>query len=373
MQRRDILLSSRKLICQGTAWQPWRPIPNFQLKKEPKFVNPGSKFAEWYGGGKFEMLIENTLNPADEKVYDFVDKVFTEVAELFPGEYIHMGGDECYKGFWEADPGVQKFMKENGIEDSHGLQAYFVNRVNAIITSKGKKMIGWDEILEGGLTEEAAVMSWRGMKGGIEATHKGHKVVMSPTSYAYLDYTQGDHSVENPIYADLSLEKCYSFEPAPEEVVQENVLGGQGNLWAEVIPNLPYAFYMAYPRALALAETFWSQASVKEWKSFIQRTESHFQRFDAAGQNICKAVYDPVVEVFTENDLLMCRLTNSVPGTTIYYTVDNTYPVHFGQKYDQPFEIPEGNLSLCAAVYRDGELLGRQLQIHRQDLVKRAQ
>ena len=120
--------------------------PELSVKKEPKFVAPGSKFSEWYGNGSFKMLIENTLNPADENVYEFIDKIFTEVAELFPGEYIHMGGDEAYHGYWEADPKVRSFMKQNGIKDSHELQSYFVKRVEKIISSKGKKTIGWDEI-----------------------------------------------------------------------------------------------------------------------------------------------------------------------------------------------------------------------------------
>ncbi|MEN8125699.1 MAG: family 20 glycosylhydrolase [Bacteroidota bacterium] len=346
--------------------------PELSTKKEAKFVNPGSKFAEWYDNGKFEMLIENTLNPADEKVYDFVDKVFTEVAALFPGEYIHMGGDECYHGFWEKDPSVQKFMKKNNIKDSHELQSYFVKRVEKIISSKGKKMIGWDEILEGGLADGAAVMSWRGMKGGIEAAKMEHEVVMTPTTYAYLDYTQGDHSVENQIYASLSLEKSYSFEPVPEGVNPKYILGGQGNLWTEVIPNLPYAFYMTYPRAFAIAETLWSPKEKKDWNNFINRTENHFDRFNVQNTNISKAVLDPAVKVYLKDNKLMCELKNSVPNSEIFYTIDNTYPVKFGQKYTSPFEIPVGNLSLRTQTFQNGKAIGRELLIPRTDLEKRA-
>ena len=345
--------------------------PELSTKKEPKFVNPGSKFAEWYGDGKFEMLIENTLNPADEKVYEFVDKVFTEVAALFPGQYIHMGGDECYHGYWEADPKVQKFMKKNKIKNTHELQSYFVKRVEKIINSKGKKMIGWDEILEGGLAEGAAVMSWRGMKGGIEAAKMGHEVVMSPTTFAYIDYTQGDHSVENPIYADLSLEKSYSFEPVPEDVDPKFILGGQANLWSEVIPSLQYAYYMTYPRAFAIAETVWSPKENKDWDNFVQRTEVHFSRFEDADTSISKAVFDPIITVYMYGDKLMCKLENSIPDTEIYYSVDNTYPVQFGEKYSAPFEIPEGKLSLRANTYRNGKSLGRELIIPRTELEKR--
>ena len=345
--------------------------PEMSVKKEPKFVAPGSKFSEWYGNGRFKMLIENTLNPADENVYEFIDKIFTEVAALFPGEYIHMGGDEAYHGYWKADPKVRKFMKQNGIEDSHELQSYFVKRVEKIISSKGKKTIGWDEILDGGLAEGAAVMSWRGMKRGIEAAKLGHNVVMSPTTFAYLDYTQGDHSVENKIYANLSLEKTYSFEPIPEGIDAKYVLGGQGNLWTEVIPNLQYAYYMTYPRAFAISETFWSPKESKNWESFIDRTETHFLRFEADNSNISKAVLDPIVQTYKEGDKLMCKLSNNASNTKIYYTIDNTYPAQYGVKYTVPFEIPKGNLNLHTQTFRGGNPLGRQLKIKREDLVKR--
>jgi len=346
--------------------------PELSTKKEPKYVSPGNKFSEWYGNGKFKMLIENTLNPTDDKVYDFVDKVFTEVAELFPGVYIHMGGDEAYHGYWDKDLSVQKFMKKNKIKDSHELQSYFVKRVEKIISSKGKKMIGWDEILEGGLAEGAAVMSWRGLKGGIEAANMGHEVVMSPTTFAYLDYSQGDHSVENVIYADLSLEKSYRFDPVPEGVDSKYILGGQGNLWTEVIPNLQYAYYMTYPRAFALSESLWSQKEDKNWINFIKRTETHFDIFDNANTNISKAVYDPIIHVFLEDGKLLCELKNSIPNSEIYYTIDNTYPVKFGEKYTGSFEIPNGNLSLRTQTFRNGRPIGRELIIHRTVLEKRA-
>ncbi len=346
--------------------------PQYSTKKEFKFVNPGAKFAEWYTGGKFEMLIENTLNPADPAVYAFLDMIFDEIAKLFPGEYIHMGGDECYKGYWEADEKVQSFMAANGIKDSHELQSYFVKRMEKIISSKGKKMIGWDEILEGGLAEGAAVMSWRGMKGGVEAVGMGHKVVMSPTDFAYLDYTQGDYSVENKIYADLSLEKTYSFDPVPEFILDpELILGGQGNLWTEVIPNLHYAFYMTYPRGMALAESLWSPKENKNWENFLKRTEAHFKRFDEMEINIAKTIYEPHVKVYKEGNKLMCALKNDFDDIEMYYTIDNTYPVKFGEKYTGPFEIPKGDLSLRVQSFRNGQPVERLLQIHRKDLESR--
>lgn len=345
--------------------------PDLSVNKEPKFVNPGTKFSEWYGGGKFKMLIENTLNPADEQVYDFIDKVFTEVAALFPGTYIHMGGDEAYHGYWEEDAGVQEFMKKHKIKDSHELQSYFVRRVEKIINSKGKKMIGWDEILEGGIADGAAVMSWRGMKGGIAAAKMKHNVVMSPTTFAYLDYTQGDYSVENKVYADLSLEQAYTFEPLPDGVDPKYILGGQGNLWTEKIPTLSFAFYMTYPRAFALAESLWSPAASKNWDNFIRRTQAHFDRFDAAKTNISKAVLDPIVRVYKADEQLMCELKNSVPNSKIFYTIDNTYPVQFGKEYSKPFIIPKGNLKLRAQTFIHGKPVGRALIIDRTMLQKR--
>ncbi len=197
---------------------------------------------------------------------------------------------------------------------------------------------------------------------------------MSPTTFAYLDYTQGDHSVENKIYADLSLEKTYSFEPIPEDVDAEYILGGQGNLWSEVVPNLQYAYYMTYPRAFAISETFWSPKESKNWESFIDRTEAHFSRFDAQNNNISKAVLDPIVRTYTTEDgKMMCKLDNNATDTEIYYTIDNTYPAKYGIKYTEPFEVPKGSLSLHTQTFRNGKAIGRQLKIKREDLIKRVE
>lgn len=346
--------------------------PELSTKKEPHFVNPGSKFSEWYGNGTFKMLIENTLNPADEKVYEFLDKVFTEVAALFPGQYIHMGGDESYHGYWDADKNVKAFMKKNNLKDTHALQSYFVGRVAKIVNAKGKKLIGWDEILEGGeLDKSTAVMSWRGVKGGIEAAKKGNNVVMTPTTYGYLDYTQGDHSVENPIYNNLSLEKTYSFEPIPEGVDPKLILGGQGNLWTEVIPTLPYAFYMTYPRALAIAETYWSGKENKNYADFLRRVENQIVQFDTENVSISKAIYDTEVNITKEGSEYKISLKNDIKDAEIFYSTDNTYPVKYAKKYTQVFVLPEGKFNLRTQVYKEGKPLGRELIINRDDLIKR--
>ena len=300
--------------------------PELSTLKEPKMVNPGSSFADWHGDGTFTMKIENSLNPSDEKVYAILDTIFGEVAALFPGQYIHIGGDECYHGFWEKDPGCVALMQKENLKDAKELQSYFIKKVVNIITSKGKKAIGWDEILYGGLADGAAIMSWRGTKGGIEASKAGHEVVMSPNSFAYLDYTQGDPSVEVPVYAKLSLKKSYEFEPAPEGVDPKYILGGQGNLWTEKIPTIEHAFYMTYPRALAIIESVWSPSEKKEWNNFSTRLETHFNRFETAGKPISKAVYDPIVSVKKQDGKMICTLSNDLADVTIYYTIDGTFP-----------------------------------------------
>lgn len=347
--------------------------PELSCTKDPNIkVNPGTRFSEWYGNGTFKMLVDNTLNPSDEKVYDFLDKVFTEVAMLFPGQYIHVGGDECYKGYWEQDTGCQALMKKLNIRHVEDLQGYFMERVQKIVESKGKKMIGWDEILEGGISPGAAVMSWRGVKGGIEAAHLGHDVVMSPTTYAYLDYNQGDQTVDPPIYAGLRTHKSYSFEPVPDGVDAKYILGGQGNLWTEQIPTLRHAQYMTYPRGWALAEVYWSPKEKKNWDNFVQRMESHFKRSDIAEVNYSRAIYDAIVIASMKDGKLMLELEAEVPNLDIYYTIDDTMPDGYSNKYSKPVELPAGPITLRVVTYRDGKPIGHLITLSRADLERRA-
>jgi hexosaminidase len=347
--------------------------PELSTKKDVKrFVNPGTQFADWFPNGTFKMKIDNTLNPSDEKVYEFLDKVFTEVAALFPNKYIHMGGDECYHGFWEEDANCQAFMKKNNLKDVHELQSYFVKRVEKIVNKKGKTLIGWDEILEGGLAPNAAVMSWRGMKGGIEAAKQKHDVVMSPTTFAYIDYMQGDATIEPRIYSSLSLKKTYSFEPVPDSVDVKYILGGQGNLWTEQVQNYRHALYMTYPRAFAIAETVWSPKEKKDWDGFIARTENHFGRFDAANLKVSKAVFDAIVTTKMDGEKLICEMSNDMAGVDIFYTIDDSFPDKFSPKYTAAIEIPKGEIILKVITLRNGQPLGRMLSIPRAELEKRA-
>jgi hexosaminidase len=334
-------------------------------------VNPGTNFAEWYSGGKFKMFIDNTLNPSDEKVYEFLDKVFTEVAALFPNQYIHVGGDECYKGYWEADAGCQALMKKMGYHHVEQLQGYFMNRVEKILQSKGKKMLGWDEILEGELSKETAIMNWRSEKYGVEAAKKGHKVVMSPTAYAYLDYVQGEPTIEPPIYANLRAIKSYSFEPVPDGIDPTFILGGQGNLWSEEVPNLRHVQYMVYPRAWALSEVFWTPKELKNWDNFCLRMEKHFERADIAEINYSKAVYDPIIQTRKKEGSLVLVMSTEITGLDIHYTIDGSMPDSFSPKYSEEVKLPEGPITLRVKAYKHGKPVSHLITLKRDLLEKR--
>ncbi|MFZ6011585.1 MAG: beta-N-acetylhexosaminidase [Bacteroidota bacterium] len=334
-------------------------------------VNPGTAFSSWFGNGKFEMHIDNTLNPADEKVYTFLDKVFTEVAALFPFEYIHMGGDECYKGYWERDAKVQAFMKKMNIKNGEELQSYFNKRVSKILADKKKKMIGWDEILEGGLAPGAAVMSWRGIKGGIEASHMKRPVVMSPSPMYYLDMYQGEPSVEAPVYAGARLKDVYAFDPFPPSIDSTFILGGQGNLWTEQVPTEAQAEYMTYPRAFAIAETLWSPKRNKNWDDFVMRVENHFDRFDQAETNYAPSLYDPILTVKKKDGKLILELTTEVNDLDIYYTLDNSIPNQYHPKYTAPIVLPEGVDIVRYITYRGKDSMGRLISFKIADLEKR--
>jgi hexosaminidase len=336
-------------------------------------VRSGEPIMDWSHGAPPIALVDNTLCPANEKVYEFLDVVMTQVAELFPFEYIHVGGDETPQNFWAKTPAIQELAKKEGLKNMHEVQGYFERRLEKIVLSKGKKFMGWDEIIEGGLAPSAAVMSWRGMKGGIEAAKAGHEVVMSPTTYAYLDYMQADPITEPRVYASLRLNKTYEFEPLPEGVNPKYIKGGQANLWTEQIYNYRTVQYMLWPRALAIAESVWSPKEKKNWNDFFNRTEKHFERFDVAEKKYSRGVYDPIFEVGrTADKQLKIDLSTEVEGLDIYYSFDNTFPDRFYPKYTKALVPPKDAVMLKVITYKGKEPVGRMITMPIEELNKRA-
>jgi hexosaminidase len=318
------------------------------------------------------ILVDNTLNPSSEKTYEFLDKVLTEVAQLFPFGYVHMGGDECNKMFWAKSDSVAALMKKENLKTYEEVQSYFEKRLEKIVESKGKKFMGWDEIIEGGLGPNAAVMSWRGIQGGITAAKLGHEVVMSPTTFAYLDYMQSDRIMEPHVYASLRLSTSYEFEPVPDSVNAKLILGGQANLWTEQVYNMRQVEYMTWPRGMAIAESVWSPKEKKNWATFFPKVEKHFGRLDEAEIKYAPSVYDPSFEPsLTPDSLVQVQLTNEVPGLDTYYSFDNSYPDRFYPKYTEPLIFPKDATQLRVITYRGKQPIGRMITMPISELKQR--
>ena len=348
----------------GHALAALAAYPELSCTGGPFYVDPGTHFYR---------KIDNAFCPGNEKTFEFIDKVFSEVAPLFPSQYVHIGGDECFKGFWQTCPKCQRRMSDEHLANVEELQSYLVRRAEKILESKGKKLIGWDEILEGGLAPNAAVMSWRGMDGGIAAAKLNHQVVMTPTSFVYLDYYQGDPSLEPMTFGRLLLSTCYRFEPTPEGVDPKYILGGQGNLWTESVPNPRHAEYMTWPRAFALAEVFWSPKDSRNWDSFVSRVEAQFPRLDAAQVSYARTLYDvAMTPVRDAAGKLAVRMSTELDGCDVYYTFDGTNPDRFMSKYaGEPVTIP-GDASVVRAIaYRGGHSSGRMLSVTVKELEAR--
>jgi hexosaminidase len=313
---------------------------------------------------------DNVLCVANDSTWLILDKIFTQIAQLFPYQYIHTGGDEADRKFWIKDPKDVALMEKEGLKTPAELQSYFERKLEKLIISKGKKMIGWDEIVEGGLAPEATVMSWRGMKGGIEAAKMGHEVIMTPILETYLSRKQGDPSVEPFGPGILRLSTCYNFEPVPEGIDPKFILGGQASTWTEKIPNYRHLEYMTWPRAMAIAEVLWSPKSTHNWNSFAHHVEEHFKYLDADSVKYSRSMYDPIITaVKSKDDSMEIKLSSEMPGLTLYYTFDGTDPDNFYPKYSGiPIIIPKGASEIRVISYRQGRAISRQINYSLEEL-----
>lgn len=324
-------------------------------------------------GNTFYTKIENSLCAGNEQTFEVLDSVFAEVARLFPSPYIHIGGDECYKGFWEKCSKCKMRMQKEHLKNLEELQSYFVKRVAAMVQKRGKQVIGWDEILEGGLAPETIVMSWRGMKGGIEAAKQGHSVIMTPTDHCYLDFYQGDPTVEPNTYSMLRLQDCYKYQLIPDSVDASLIMGGQGNLWTESVPHYRQVEYMIWPRALAISETLWTDARLRNWKFFVNRVEQQFERFDRSGVNYARSIYDPIIYPHWDKERqLKIAMKTEIEGLSLFYTFDNTIPDIYSNMYTDTLSIPKNASMLRVAAYKGQEQAGRLIDITIDALKKRA-
>lgn len=289
----------------------------------------------------------------------FLKDVLSEVIDLFPSQYIHIGGDECPKTRWKNCPNCQKNIRDLGLKDEHELQSYLVQTIEKFVNSKGRKIIGWDEILEGGLAPNAAVMSWRGTEGGITAAKQKHHVVMSPGSHCYFDFYQGEQKTEPlAIGGYTPLEKVYAFNPIPEELTSEEstyILGGQGNVWTEYMDDFSKVEYMAMPRMAALAEVLWGKDEKATFDAFKIRLLHHFDRLDQMKINYSKALFEVKsnIQPLKDPSGLAVKLIPADSAFSIFYTTDGTIPTRQSLLYTAPIPLATST-TLKAASFISG-------------------
>ena len=317
------------------------------LASYPELGCSGGPYEVW---GKWGVADE-VLCAGREETMIFLEDVLDEVADLFPSEYFHIGGDECPKVCWEKCPRCQAKIKELGLKDEgefkaeHYLQSYVMTRMSNFLEKKGKKIIGWDEILEGEVAENAIVMSWRGTEGGIKAAQMGHDVVMTPNSFFYLDYYQSEDKDNEPLAIGgyLPVEKCYSYEPCTDEMTpeqQKHILGVQANLWTEYIGTNEYLEYMLLPRMTALSEVQWCQPENKNWERFLDSADEFCAIYDMAGYNYGKHIFNVRGSVSAENGNILVTL-QAQGETPVRYTLDGSEPCEESALYEGPVAISE--------------------------------
>lgn len=311
-------------------------------------------------GGPFEVakgwgVLDDVFCPKDE-TFSFLENILSEVMDLFPSKYLHIGGDESPKIRWKNCSHCQSLIRKEGLKDEHELQSYFIQRIEKFVNSKGRKIIGWDEILEGGLAPNAAVMSWRGTEGGITAAKQKHFVVMTPGSHCYFDHYQGDPKNEPIAFGGYTpVEKVYSFNPTPNELSKEEatyILGAQANVWTEYIETPEHVEYMIMPRMAALSEVLWGTANASEYKNFEKRLINHFDFYEKSGINFSKAIYEVTTEVSSGIKGVEFIL-KAVNPSGIRFTTDGSEPSYYSAMYSNP--IPITKSGCIKAAYFENE------------------
>lgn len=299
-----------------------------------------------------------------DETFTFLEDVLTEVMKLFPSEYIHIGGDEADKTEWVKCPDCQARIRTERLKDEAELQSYFIKRIEGFLKSKGRKLIGWDEILQGGLAPEATVMSWQGFEGGVAAARSGHKAVMTPVSHCYFSIYQGEPSSEPESYRGLlTLKKAYSFEPVPAELTPEEskfIIGAQGCLWSEYITDGTTAEYMLLPRLTALSEVVWTQAEKRSWEGFSARLPKIMERFDAMGLAYSRGSYhvDMTAEYDEKLNSISLTMTSEQTSPEIRYTTDGTDPGPVSDIYLNPLPV-NSSATVKAAIFAEGRIMGK--------------
>ena len=349
--------------AQGITIIPEIDLPGHMLAAltaYPKLGCTGGPYEVWGRWG----VADDVLCAGNEETMVFLENVLAEVAELFPSEYIHIGGDECPKVRWEKCPVCQAKIKELGLKDDgdfnaeHYLQSYVMERMEKFLATKGKKIIGWDEILEGTPGPDATVMSWRGSDGGIKASKMGHDVIMVPNSYFYFDYYQAPDTENEPfgIGGYVPIEKVYSYDPyteITEPEAREHILGIQANLWTEYIATNAHLEYMVLPRQAALSEVQWCQPAVKDWDRFLSSLSHEAAMYDIMGYNYAKTVFQIISKVSVNHDRNCVEVELSTQGDApIRYTLDGSMPDHSSTLYTAPVEVA-GGTTIKAIVERD--------------------
>lgn len=342
-------------------WLSCFPNKPTDMKKNPSAF---SKLMQETNGEVKEVqetwgVFDDIFCAGKESTFEFLKNVFDEVLPLFPSKYIHVGGDEAPKEHWKVCPACQARIKAEGLKDEHELQNYFITRMEKYINSKGRTIIGWDEILEGGLAPNAIVMSWRGEKGGIEAAKQNHQVIMTPSNPVYFDHHQGDPSTEPiGIGGFNNLKKIYAYEPVPKELNAQEakyVLGAQANMWTEYVPTTQHVEYMVLPRMLALSEVVWSPKEIRNWDSFNERLQPHFTNFEKKGWNYSRGNYKVDIKTNAQNGQLFATLATEIFKGQVVYTTDGSQPTTTSTKYNTPIPVSVGQ-TILASVIVEGKI-----------------